>query len=260
MNRIDQTFLRLRASERKGLIGYLTAGDPDLNTTGTLVLEMAQSGVDMVELGVPFSDPIADGPVIQASHERALKKGVKLDEILSLAENLRPRTGIPLLLMTYFNPIFNYGIFSFVESVQKSGLDGVIVPDLPLEESEELAQALNAAEIEFIYFLAPSSSHDRITETIKRAKGFIYCTTTTGVTGVRDEFSEAGRLLLTQVRALTRLPLALGFGISKPEQLDLLGVEGDAVIIGSAIAELINQGRTTGERVALIREFFDQFK
>lgn len=260
MNRIDQTFARLRASGRKGLIAYLTAGDPDPAVTAALVLEMARCGADMVELGVPFSDPVADGPVIQAASERALKKGVTLDDVLTLAENLRAKTGAPLLMMTYYNPIFAYGIPEFVETALKSGIDGVVVPDLPLEESEEFRQALEAAGIHFIYFLSPASSAERIANTVKWARGFIYCVSVTGVTGVRDAAPESGRQLLTRVRQLTQLPLALGFGISRPEQVDSLGKDGDAVIIGSAIVKLVEKGGTTEEIVGRVRALLNRFK
>jgi tryptophan synthase alpha chain len=260
MNRIDQRFAQLRASGRKGLIGYLTAGDPDLEVTGALVLEMARCGVDMVELGVPFSDPVADGPVIQAASARALKKGVTLEDVLALAGTLRARTGIPLLMMTYYNPIFAYGIPKFVKTALKSGIDGVVVPDLPLEESEELCQAMETAGIHFIYFLSPTSSAERIVETVKRARGFIYCVSVTGVTGAREAISELGRKLLNRVGGFTQLPLALGFGISSPEQLIALGDDGDAVIIGSAIVKLVEAGGTTEEIINRVGKFLNDFK
>lgn len=260
MNRIDQTFACLRTSGRKGIIFYLTAGDPDLEVTAALVRGMGRCGVDMVELGVPYSDPIADGPVIQAASQRALKKGVTLADVLALAGRLRAGSEIPLLLMTYYNPIFAYGIPGFVETALKSGIDGVVVPDLPLEESEELSQALEEAGIHFIYFLSPTSSEERIGKTVQRARGFIYCVSVTGVTGVREIVPESARKLLTRARHFTQLPLALGFGISSPEQVDLLGDDGDAVIIGSAIVKLVEEGGTTEEIAGRVRAFFEGFK
>ena len=186
MNRIDRTFTQLREIGRKGIITYLTAGDPDLDVTEELVLEMVCSGADMVELGVPFSDPVADGPVIQAASMRALKNGTTLNDVLTLAGKLRTRIGIPLLIMTYYNPVYSYGISSFVEAARNNSVDGVITPDLPLEESESLSQDLNEVGIHFIYLLAPTSSVERVKKTVQRARGFIYCVSVTGVTGARD--------------------------------------------------------------------------
>ncbi|HSW35178.1 MAG TPA: tryptophan synthase subunit alpha [Candidatus Limnocylindrales bacterium] len=260
MNRIDQTFERLRASKQKGLITYLTVGSPDLAVSAALVMEMARCGADMVELGVPFSDPVADGPVIQAAAERALKKGVTLADVLALAKGLRPKTEIPLLLMTYYNPIHSYGMTTFVDMASRSGIDGVIVPDLPLEESAILCQALANTGIHFIYFLSPTSSPERIANTVKLASGFIYCISATGVTGVRDALPETGLKLLSQVRTLTPLPLALGFGISGPEQLTALGKDGDAVIIGSAIVRLVEEKGTADEIISRVRNFLKTFK
>lgn len=260
MNRIDQVFSRLRASGRKGLIAYLTAGDPDLGVTEALVMEMARGGADLVELGVPFSDPVADGPVIQAASQRALQQGVTLANVLALAGRLRARTGIPLLIMTYYNPIFAYGISRFAETARRSGIDGVIVPDLPLEESGELSRALEEAGIHLIYFLSPAGSEERIANTVERARGFIYCVSVTGVTGAREVLPESGRQLLARARRFTRLPLALGFGISSPGQADALGDAGDAVIIGSAIVKLVEEGGTGEEIVSRVRAFLGRLR
>jgi len=256
MNRIDQTFAQLKQSGRKGVIAYLTAGDPDLEVTGELVREMAHSGADMIELGVPFSDPVADGPVIQAASERALRNGVSLKEVLVLAKDLCADTGVPLLIMTYYNPVFTYGIEEFVEDAVKSGIDGVIVPDLPLEECGELARALETAGIHYIYLLSPTSSAERIAKTVQQASGFIYCVSVAGVTGSRGDIPQSGRDLLARVRQLTALPLALGFGISSPEQANSLGEDGDAVIIGSAIVKLIEKGGTKEVITDRVRGFF----
>jgi tryptophan synthase alpha chain len=260
MNRIDRTFRQLRENGRKGIIAYLTAGDPDLGVTEELVLEMVYSGADMVELGMPFSDPVADGPVIQAASMRALKKGVTLKDVFTLAEKLRARSGIPLLIMTYFNPVFSYGIPRFVEKARKSGIDGIIIPDLPLEESETLSRDLEEAGIHFIYLLTPTSSAERIKKTVQQARGFIYCVSVSGVTGARDTIPEVGRKLLNKVSLLTDLPLALGFGISRPEQIASLNEEGDAVIIGSAIVRLVEEGGTKEEIVRRIRAFLQRFR
>lgn len=259
MNRIDQTFARLRASGRRALIAYITAGDPSLAVTEELVAEIARSGADMIEIGVPFSDPVADGPVIQAASTRALKNGVTFAEVLTLAGKLQGIVEIPLLVMTYYNPILAYGISRFVEDASKNGIAGVIVPDLPLEESEKLSQALAASGIHFIHLLAPTSSTERINDTVERSSGFIYCVSVSGVTGARDSFPGAGKKLLGQVGALTNLPLALGFGISSPEQVADLDKQGDAVIIGSAIVKLVEEGGSTEEILGRVGTFLKSF-
>lgn len=256
MNRIDKTFRRLRFEGKKGIIPYLTAGVPDLDTTGEIILELGRCGADMVELGVPFSDPVADGPVIQAASQRALKNGVTLDDVLALARKVRPKTALPLLLMTYYNPVFAYGLAKFVEAAGKSGIDGVIVPDLPLEESGELDRLMEPAGIHLIYFLSPTSPDRRLQEIVKKARGFIYCVSAAGVTGTRDSIPPEGLQLLERARKATSLPLALGFGISHPGQVKALQENGDAVIIGSAIVKLLLEGGRPGELIFRIDEFF----
>jgi len=259
MNRIDCCFEALRTSGRKGLIAYLSAGDPDLETTEALVRELARRGAAMVELGVPFSDPVADGPVIQAASVRALQQGVTLDDVLDLVGRLRSTLDIPLLIMTYYNPVFAYGRQRFVETAFKKGLDGVIIPDLPLEESTELSADLQKVGIHYVYLLAPTSSEKRIADTAGRAKGFIYCVSVTGVTGARDSIPASGHKLLNRVRTLTDLPLALGFGISRPEQVNALGEDGDAVIIGSAIVRLVEEGGSRANITARVGAFLGRF-
>lgn len=260
MNRIDAAFERLRASGRLGLITYVTAGDPSIEVTEALVLEMGRSGADIVELGVAFSDPLADGPAIQAASQRALKSGATLAAVLELAGRLRAQTDLPLAIMTYFNPVHAYGLGAFVEAAAASGVDAVIVPDLPLEESEELWQALEGAGIHFIFLLAPTSSPERIARTAARARGFIYCVSVAGVTGARDAIPESARELLRRVRSRTDLPVALGFGISRPEQAASLGREADAVIVGSAIVRLVEEGGTTEDIAGRVVEFVRGFR
>ena len=260
MNGIDQSFKGLNIGKRKGMIIYLTAGDPDLETTEAMVLEMARRGVDMVELGVPFSDPVADGAVIQAASKRALDNGVTLQDVLDLTGKLKSKVKIPLLIMSYFNPLYSYGLSRFIDSASYHGVDGVIVPDLPLEESGEFSRNLKEAGIHFIYFLAPTSSDLRIAKTVEQASGFIYCISVTGITGTRDEIPlEAGRLL-KKVRSMTELPLALGFGISSPEQVQATPDQANAVIIGSAIMKMVAQGGNRTKIVNRIGGFLDLFK
>ncbi len=260
MNGIDQSFVHLNTGKRKGMIIYLTAGDPDLETTEAIVIEMARRGVDMVELGVPFSDPVADGPVIQAASKRALENGVALQDVLNLAGKLRSRVKIPLLIMSYYNPLYSYGLSRFIDSASYNGVDGVIVPDLPLEESEVFSRNLKKAGIHFIYFLAPTSSDTRIMKTVEQASGFIYCISVSGITGARDEISAEADILLDKVRSMTEIPLALGFGISRSEQVKSMRNQANAVIIGSAIMKLVEQGGSREEVAGRIGVFLDQFK
>jgi len=259
MNRIDAKFNKLRAEGKKGIIAYLTAGDPDLETTEELVCRLAESGAAMVELGVPFSDPVADGPVIQAAAGRALQNGVTLKDVLELTSRLRSRLDIPLLVMTYYNPVYSFGLESFVHTASKSGLDGVIVPDLPLEESEALSEMLQKWGLHLIQLLAPTSSPGRIKAAVKNAGGFIYCVSVSGVTGARTDLPASGYELLTRVRSETDLPLALGFGISRPEQVSSLGDEADAVIIGSAIVRLVEEGGCRDEILKRVASYLKKF-
>lgn len=259
MNGIDKSFAHLNTGKRKGMITYLTAGDPDLETTEAIVIEMARKGADMVELGVPFSDPVADGPVIQAASKRALENGVALQDVLNLAGRLRSKVKIPLLIMSYYNPLYSYGLARFIDSASYNGVDGVIVPDLPLEESEVFSRNLKKAGIHFIYFLAPTSSDLRIMKTVKQASGFIYCISVSGVTGARDEIPAEADILLEKVRSMTDLPLALGFGISRSEQVQSMRNQANAVIIGSAIMKLVEQGGNREEIASRIGLFLDQF-
>jgi len=259
MNRIDAKCTELRSAGCKGIIAYVTAGDPDLKTTEELVCRLAESGADMVELGVPFSDPVADGPVIQAAAGRALKNGVTLKDVLELTSRLRSRLDIPLLVMTYYNPVYSFGLESFVHSASKSGLDGVVIPDLPLEESEALREMLQQSGLHLIQLLAPTSSPGRIKEAVKNAGGFIYCVSVSGVTGARNDLPVSGYELLSRVRSETDLPLALGFGISCPEQVSALGDDADAVIIGSAIVRLVEEGGCRDEILERVASYLKKF-
>ncbi len=259
MNGIDHKYALLKNAQLKGIIAYLTAGDPDLETTEAIVQEMARKGVDMVELGVPFSDPVADGPVIQSASKRALAKGVTLEDVLRLTGRLKSRVKIPLLIMSYYNPIFSYGLSKFIDSASSNGVDGVIVPDLPLEESETISRDLKKAGIHFICFLAPTSSEQRIKETVKRASGFIYCVSVAGVTGVRNTLPVQAHTLLEKVSSITEVPLALGFGISSPEQVQSIDNHGSAAIIGSAIMKLVEQGGNKEEVAGRVGAFLERF-
>lgn len=234
--RINESFARLSSQGRAGLIPYIMAGDPDLEVTEKAVKELAAAGADLIELGVPFSDPVADGPVIQEAGQRALRSGTTLSGVIQLVGRMR-RQGleVPILLMSYYNPIYILGLREISRQLADAGVDGLIVPDLPPEESQELEEEMKRHGLSLVYLLAPTSSDDRIREVAQRASGFVYCVSLTGVTGARNALSEELPRFLRRVREVCRLPLAVGFGISTPQQVREVGRIADAVIIGSAL-------------------------
>ncbi len=263
MSRIAQTFENLKKQKRKALIAYITAGYPSLPATKKLVLELEKRGADIIELGVPFSDPLADGPTIQYSSQEALKKGASLDKILALVKSLRRKTQIPLVLMTYYNPVFHLGLKSFAEKARRAGVDGVIVPDLPPEEGRELVAQTQPRGLDTIFLLAPTSTEARIATVSQYSRGFIYYVSLTGVTGARKSLPKELKQGLNQVRQKTSLPLCVGFGISTPQQARELSRSCDGVIVGSAIINLIRQSAgdayltKVGRFVAQLRRALD---
>lgn len=247
MNRIDSRFALLRQQGRKALITYITAGDPDLETTRRCVLAMAASGADVVELGIPFSDPLADGPVIQQAVQRALSGGFRLRQAFELVAALRQDTQLPLVFMTYFNPVMQYGAERFAGDAAQAGVDGLIIPDMPVEESEPMLAFCNRVGLHLIPLVAPTTTDERLRRIAASAGGFIYCVSLTGVTGEREKLSERLFGLIERLRPLTSLPLAAGFGISTPEQARDAARVADGVIVGSALVRLIGQGGTPRE-------------
>ncbi len=239
MTRIDQVFKRLKAKGEKALIPFITAGDPDLATTRTLALEMAARGADLLELGIPFSDPLADGPTIQAASNRAVQGGIHLQEVLKLAGEIRRGTDIPLILMGYYNPILQYGLERTTREAAGLGVDGFIIPDLPVEESGSWRVAAAKAGVATIFLAAPTSGEERIKHTGKLTRGFLYYVSVTGITGARRELPADLAAALQEVRRLVKGPLAVGFGISTPEQVKWLAPYVDGVVVGSAIVQRV---------------------
>ncbi len=239
MNRIDQTFKKLRQEKKKAFIAFITAGDPDLKTTYDLVLSFEKPGVDIIELGVPFSDPLADGPTIQASSMRALQKGTSLKKVLDLVRSLRLKTQIPLCLMTYYNIIFQYGEEKFVKDAKACGVDGVIIPDLPPFEAHELISASQKANLATIFFIAPTTSDDRVKKIAQASSGFIYYVSLTGVTGASQSIPASSFSHLKRIKKLTNKPVCVGFGVSNKEQVNAVCKVADGVIVGSAIVKEI---------------------
>lgn len=221
----------------KAFIPFITCGDPDLETTERLVKAMAEAGADMIELGIPFSDPTAEGPVIQAASARALEQGATTDRIFGMVERLRKNVMVPLVFMTYANVVFSYGSEAFIREAARIGIDGLILPDVPFEEKEEFEPLCKAYGLDLISMVA-SASRQRIQKIAKEAKGFIYVVSSLGVTGMRDEITTDLETVIRQIRAVTDTPCAVGFGISTPEQAGQMGALADGAIVGSAIVKL----------------------
>lgn len=235
MSRIHTAF-----EGKKAFIGFLTAGDPSLEKTEEYILEMERAGADLIEIGIPFSDPIAEGIVIQEANLRALKGGVNVEQIFGMVESLRKKTQIPLVFLTYVNPIFHYGCERFFARAAGAGLDGVIIPDLPFEEKGEMRRAAEENGVDIISLIAPTSK-ERIEKIAADASGFIYVVSSMGVTGMRSEIKTDIPSILEAIRRVTDIPAAVGFGINKPEQASAIGAQADGVIVGSAIVKIIEK-------------------
>lgn len=239
--RIQQAFAAMQRQGRTGLVLYVTAGFPDVKTTLDLVPALAQAGADVIELGVPFSDPLADGATIQKASFHALQQGVSLRVCLETAATLRQRgVNVPLILMGYYNPILALGVTEFIQRCKECGVDGLIVPDLPPEESSPLREAAAARDIDLVCLLAPTSTEKRIAAACGSASGFIYCVSLAGVTGARAEVSEEGQALVQRVRKHTSLPVVVGFGIARREHVEAVGRYAAAAAIGSALVNVID--------------------
>ncbi len=241
MSKITDKFVQLSASGQKALIPFVSAGDPNLATTRELVLEMERQGADIIELGVPFSDPIADGPTIQKASQRALLAGVTLKKILDLVKQIRRQSQIPLVLMSYYNPIFKYGEGQFIEDAVQAGVDGLIVPDLPPEEAGSLLLAARDTPLDIIFLLAPTSTPERIALVSKVSRGFIYYVSLTGITGAEGAVVEQIKNKLAQIRRVSKKPVAVGFGISTPQQAARIAAQASGVIVGSAIIRIMEK-------------------
>lgn len=241
MNRIDETFRRLKEQGQTALIPYLTVGDPDVDTTLDIVLEMERAGADLLELGVPYSDPLADGPVIQRAAERALASKLTILDCIRLASRLRERgSKLPFILFTYYNPVFQLGLERFFGLLREHDISGVIIPDLPLEESGDVRKESERQGIHLIPLVAPTS-RERVARIAAQAQGFVYCVSSLGVTGMRTQFYEGIEDFLASVRQATDLPLAIGFGVSNREQVEYFSRMVDGVVVGSAIVRKIEE-------------------
>ncbi|MFE8702723.1 tryptophan synthase subunit alpha [Cytobacillus sp. FJAT-54145] len=243
MNRLQKTFQELRANNEKAFVPYIMAGDGGINGFKDRVIFLEKCGATAIEIGIPFSDPVADGPTIQDAGIRALKEGVTLKDVLQAVAELRPIVSIPLVLMTYMNPIYAYGIGSFIIEAKKAGVDGCIIPDLPIEEEEMIAPHLEDAGMELIRLVTLTSPIERIEAISKRGNGFLYAVTVTGITGARTTFNESIGDYLNRLKEVSPIPVLAGFGISTPEQVVEMSQFCDGVVVGSKIVELFHENK-----------------
>ena len=270
MSRIAETFADLKRDQNRGFIPFITAGDPDLATTGKLIIELANAGATLIELGVPFTDPMADGPVIQRASERALRYGFGLAEVLEVVADAREQTAVPIILFSYFNPLLQFcanekadetsalPAFSFeklARAAKAAGVDGILVTDLVPEEACEFASILRAHDLDMIFLVAPTSTDERLRMIAERASGFIYAVSRAGITGARDAMSAEAEKLVTRVRKFSDLPVAVGFGISKAEHIADVWRYADAAVVGSAIVSEIEQAQSADDAVARVGSF-----
>lgn len=259
-SRVSRRFRELAKSGELGLVAYVTAGDPSLDATEQIVLAAAEAGADVIELGVPFSDPVADGPTIQRASDRALRAGTNLSGVIELIRRLRTRTQVPIVVFSYFNPILQMGLEKFAEAAAAAGADGVLATDLTLEEADEYRAAMHACGLDTIFLAAPTSTDERIAKIAECSSGFLYLISRTGVTGTRDALPEDLPALARRVRRFTKLPLAVGFGISQPEHVSVLGGIADAAVVGSAIVAEIEKAKNAKEAAANVAQLIGALK
>ena len=260
-SRLDATFTALRARHERALVAYFTAGDPSLALTRKLVVEAARRGADVIELGIPFSDPLADGPVIQRATQRALAAGVTLPRVLELVREMRGEVSAPLVFLTYYNPILAFGLKAFCRTSVEAGIDGVIVADLPPEESGPLRAEAMAAGLDLVHLVAPTSTPERMRKIARASEGFVYMVSLTGVTGERTALAtEELAQQLRALRAITTKPVCVGFGIGTPEQAALVGQLADGVVVGSAIVRLVERHASSAELLNRVGDFIAGLK
>ena len=255
MTRLRKKFKELKKKKKCAFVAYITAGDPNLKITEKLIFELEKQGVDIIELGVPFSDPLADGPVIQKASIRALKNKTNLSKIIRMVKTVRPRIKIPLCLMTYYNPVYKFGLDKFTNAAGVSGVDGVIVPDLPPEEAGEFTRCARRAKVDTVFFVSPMSTDKRIKAAAKASSGFIYYVALTGVTGARNKLGADLKKNISRIKRYTSKPVCAGFGISRPGHVKELSRFCDGVIVGSAIVNKIENNSGDENLVKIVGNF-----
>jgi tryptophan synthase alpha chain len=254
-NRIAATFGRLRDGKTPGLVTYVTAGDPDLPRSEGILRALDRAGADVLEIGVPFSDPLADGPVIQRATERALAAGTTLTRVLDMLERLRPQLQAPFVVFSYANPILRLGAEQFADRARTAGVDGVLVLDLPIEEADDFRNMLAARQIDTILLLSPTTTDERLRKAASLGSGFLYAISRLGVTGARDRIADGAQEMVQRIRRVSDLPVALGFGISKPEHVREVGRWADAAVVGSALVSVIAEAGAAGDLDKRVEEY-----
>lgn len=255
MSRLTPVFARLRAERRVGLVTYTTAGDPDMARSGEILLALDRAGADVLEVGVPFSDPLADGPVIQRATERALAAGANLRGVLDLIEHLRPHLAAPVVIFSYANPLMKMGIDAFAKRAAEAGVDGVLALDLPIEEAGEFRAAVSASGLDTIFLLSPTTNEARIRRAAELGSGFLYGISRLGVTGARERVESGAEAMVRRIRAQTPLPIAVGFGISRPEHVAEVGAYADAAVVGSALVAVIAEHGRSPELLRKVEDY-----
>jgi len=255
LSAISRKFEELKQRGERAFIPFVTAGDPDLETTVRLAPELVRAGSDLIELGIPFSDPVADGPVIQRSSERALRHGYGLEDYIEAIRQIRKKTDVPLILFSYYNPIFQYGLERLARDASVAGADGVLVTDMTPEESEVYRECLARHALDSVFLAAPTSSNDRIARIAQCSRGFVYLVSRAGVTGPQASMSESVVPTLERIRAHTRLPVAVGFGISRPEHVRSVWEVADGAVVGSAIVACVEQSESAADVLPRVRDF-----
>jgi tryptophan synthase alpha chain len=260
MSQLAATFARIRAEKRPGLITYTTAGDPDLPRSAEILKALDRGGADVLEVGVPFSDPLADGPVIQRATERALAAGGSLRTALAMIEKIRPGLTAPVVIFSYANPLLRMGLDVFAKRAADAGVDGVLVLDLPIEEAGGFRETMTAAAIDTIFLLSPTTTEARIARAAELGSGFLYGISRLGVTGARAQVASGAEAMVRRIRAHTTLPIALGFGISRPEHVAEVGTYADAAVVGSALVSLIAEASATPQLVERVEQYVQWLK
>ena len=255
MSRLESAFAQLRRAQAPGLVTYVTAGDPDLARTAGILRALDRAGADVIEVGVPFSDPLADGPVIQRATERALESGTTLSKVLDLLEELRPALRPAIVIFSYANPILRLGAERFADRARDAGIDGVLVLDLPIEESDDFRALMASRAIDTILLVSPTTTDQRLRRAAALGSGFLYAISRLGVTGIRDQLADGAEDMVRRIRAVSDMPVALGFGISRPEHVREVGRWADAAVVGSALVNVIAEAGASPELEARVEEY-----
>lgn len=250
----------LSFKQKPGLVAYITCGDPDIGTSREVVLAAIRAGADVIELGVPFSDPVADGPVIQRASQRALDVHTTLEQVLELARDVRKQSEAGMIVFSYLNPVLRFGLAKFCAAAQDAGIDGALITDLPVEEAGEYLRCMRKRDLATVFLAAPTSTDERLKRIAEESRGFVYAVSRTGVTGTRQEVAADASALVKRVRKFTKLPVAVGFGVSNAEQFAEVGSFADAVVVGSAIVQVIEQNAATGRAAEAVAEFISKLR